>query len=164
MTRNLLAVAALLTISGAVAATNRNSSGSAPPACRVQGVWVAERVTTNGKQDPTTGQERKIMTKNHFMWVQQENRRDTLPLKTYRDSVRVFSDAAGYGSYTVSGTTVTEHIELFPNPTWIGRDFKATCSTPDRNHWIHTWYTDVYKDSTGRSRRDTINEYFARVE
>ena len=164
MTRNLLAVAALLTISGAVAATNRNSSGSAPPACRIQGVWRAERVVTNGRVDSTSGAERKIMTKNHFMWVQQESRRDTLPLKTFRDSVRVNSDAGGYGTYTVSGSTVTEHIEVFPIASWIGRDFKATCSTPDRNHWLHTWYSDLYNDSTGHSRRDTTVEHFVRVE
>jgi hypothetical protein len=163
MTRNLLVAGAvtLLTISGAVAATN---GGSAAPACRVQGVWRAERVVTNGKADSTSGQERKIMTKNHFMWVQQESRRDTLPLKTLRDSVRVLTDAGGYGTYTVSGSTVTEHIEVFPIPSWIGRDFKATCSTPDNNHWLHTWYSDVYNDSTGHSRRDTTVEHYVRVE
>lgn len=163
MTRNMLAGAILLTMSGIVAATHENARGSSPPACRVQGVWRIERVVTNGKADSTSGQERKIMTKNHFMWVQQESRRDTLPLKTYRDSARVFSDAGGYGTYTVSGSTVTEHIELFPTPSWIGRDFKATCRT-DSNHWVHTWYTDVYKDSTGRSRRDTVVEFYRREE
>ena len=163
MTRNMLAAVTLLTISGSVAATHGNGSSSAPPECRVQGVWRMERVATNGKADSTSGQERKIMTRNHFMWVQQESRRDTLPLKTYRDSVRAFNDAGGYGTYTVSGSTVTEHIELFPIPSWIGRDFKATCRT-DSNHWVHTWYSDVYKDSTGRSRRDTTVEYYRRDE
>jgi len=163
MTRILLAAAAIivLAISGAVAASNE---GSAAPACRVQGVWRAERVVTNGKVDSTSGQERKIMTKNHFMWVQQESRRDTLPLKTLRDSVRALSDAGGYGTYTVSGSTVTEHIEVFPLPSWIGRDFKATCSTPDNNHWLHTWYSDFYNDSSGHSRRDTTVEHYVRVE
>jgi hypothetical protein len=164
MRRNLLAAAALLTISGSVAATHGDASGSAPPACNVQGVWLREKVATNGKLDSTSGQERKIMTKTHFMWVAQENRRDTLPLKTASDSARVFNDAGGYGTYTVSGSTVTEHIEIFPIPSWIGRDFKATCRTPDRNHWLHTWYSDFYNDSTGHSRRDTTVEYYRRVE
>ena len=114
--------------------------------------------------DSTSGAERKIMTKNHFMWVQQESRRDTLPMKTLRDSVRALTDAGGYGTYTVSGNIVTEHIEVFPLPSWIGRDFKATCRTPDKNHWVHSWISDVYKDSTGLSRRDTTDEYYVRVE
>jgi len=108
MKRNLLAGAVLLTISGTVAATRENARGSAPPACRVQGVWRLQKVSTNGKADSTGTHERKIMTKNHFMWVAEESHRDTLPLKTYRDSVRFFSNAGGYGTYTVSGSNLTE--------------------------------------------------------
>jgi hypothetical protein len=162
MKGTLLAGAIFATVIVSVAATRDNASGSAS-ACRLQGVWRLERAVTNGKADSSTFQQRKIMTKNHFMWVGQENRRDTLPLKTYRDSARVFSDNGGYGSYKVSGSTLTEHIELFPNHTWIGRDFKATCKT-DANHWVHTWMSDFYNDSTGHSRRDTTAEYYRRVE
>lgn len=164
MTRKLLGLLLLLlAISGTVAAMHGSASGSAQSACQVQGVWRQERVATNGKVDSTSGQEAKIMTKSHFMWTSQESRRDTLPMKTYRDSVRALSNGGGYGTYTVSGSNLTEHIELFPTPSWTGRAFHATCRT-DRNHWVHTWITDTYKDSTGRSRRDTIVEYYRRVE
>jgi hypothetical protein len=162
MKRYLLTGAVLVTTLVTVAATRDDASGSAA-ACRLQGVWRLERAVRNGKADSTSFQQRKIMTKNHFMWVAQENRRDTLPLKTYRDSARVFSDNGGFGTYKVSGSTLTEHIELFPMATWIGRDFKATCKT-DANHWVHTYMSDFYNDSTGHSRRDTTAEYYRRVE
>ena len=162
MKGTLLTGAILVTVIGSVAATRDNASGSAA-ACKLQGVWRLERVVTNGKADSTSFQQRKIMTKNHFMWVNQQSRRDTLPLKTYRDSVRVFSDNGGYGTYKVSGSTLTEHIELFPTPSMVGTDFKATCRT-DAKHWVHTWMSDFYNDSTGHSRRDTTAEYYRRQE
>jgi hypothetical protein len=162
MKSTMLAGVAVLTILGTVAATRDDASGSAA-ACRVQGVWRLERSVTNGKPDSTSVQQRKIMTKNHFMWVAQESRRDTLPLKTYRDSVRYSRDVGGYGTYKVSGSTLTEHIEIFPTLRWVGTDFPATCKT-DKDHWVHTWMSDVYKDSTGRSRRDTTSEYYRRDE
>jgi hypothetical protein len=164
MTRNLLAGVMLLTISGGVAATHSNARGSNSPECRVQGVWKLVRVTVNGtRPDTTSFQQRKIMTKNHFMWVNQDARRDTLPLKTYRDTVRRLSNAGGSGTYRVSGSTLIEHIDLFPDPTWAGRDFRATCET-DANRWVHTWISDPYTDSTGRSRRDTVGETYRREE
>ena len=162
MKKILLTGFVLLATAGSVAATRGNDSGSAA-ACQVQGVWRLERLVANGKDQPSNYQQRKIMTKNHFMWVNQEARRDTLPIKTLRDTARVFNDAGGYGSYTVSGSTLTEHIELFPTPSWIGRDWKASCQT-DRNHWTHHWISDQYKDSTGVNRRDTVDEHYVRVE
>lgn len=159
----ILLLAAPLILAGTFAA--RKVEVQRPAAtCNVQGVWKAYKVITNGKADSSgAGQEVKVMTKNHFVWVSQESRRDTLPLKTFRDSVRVYSDGGGYGTYTVSGSNLTEHIEMFPDPSYIGKDWPATCQTTD-NHWIHSWISPEYKDSTGRSRRDTVAEYYRRVE
>ena len=162
MKRILLTGAVLVTVLGSVAATRDNASGTAA-ACNVKGVWRLERMVTNGKNVADINQQGKIMTKSHFMWVNQEARRDTLPLKTFRDSVRFYSVNAGSGTYKVSGSTLTEHIEIFPNPKWVGRDFTATCKT-DRSLWLHTWVSDFYNDSTGHSRRDTTTEYYRRVE
>lgn len=162
-TRILLAGVILLGTSGSLAATRENADGSAQAACRVQGVWKLERVVTNGKTDSTSTQQRKIMTKRHFMFAGQESRRDTLPLKTYRDSVRYFSDYGGFGTYKVSGSNLTETIEIFPDPTWKGRDFRATCRTT-ANQWFHGFLSEFYTDSTGRSRRDTTMEIYSRVE
>lgn len=162
-TRTLLAGVILLGISGSLAATYEDATDSPQGPCRVQGVWKLERITTNGTADPAAPEQRKIMTKRHFMWTSQEARRDTLPLRTYRDSVRVFSDYGGFGTYKVSGSNLTETIEIFPNPNWKGRDFRATCRTT-ANQWNHGYITDPYTDSTGRSRRDTVMEVYSRVE
>lgn len=162
-TRTLLAGVILLGVSGSLAATHESPGGSSQASCRVQGVWKLERMVTNGKADSTSIQHRKIMTKRHFMWTSQESRRDTLPLRTYRDSVRYFSDNGGFGTYRVSGSTLTERIEIFPLPIWIGRDFRATCRTTAKE-WFHGYLSDPYTDSTGRSRRDTVMEVFSRVE
>ena len=97
------------------------------------------------------------------MWVSQEARRDTLPLKTYRDSVRALRNGGGYGTYTVDGSNLTEQIELFPDPTYAGKDWPATCRIV-RGRWIHSFITPAYKDSTGRSRQDTVSEYYRREE
>ena len=161
-TKTLLAGVILLGISGSLAATHENAGG-AQAACRVQGVWKLEKVVTNGKTDSTSTQQRKIMTRRHFMFAGQESRRDTLPLRTYRDTVRYSSDYGGFGTYRVSGSTLTEHIEIFPTPTWIGRDFRATCRTT-ANQWFHSFMSDYYTDSTGRTRRDTTMEVYSRVE
>jgi hypothetical protein len=162
LTKQLIAGVTLLTISGIFAATRGNARASVKD-CEVQGVWRQQKVVVNGKTDSTSGQEIKLMTKKHFMWVSQEARRDTLPLKTYRDSVRAFNNAGGYGTYTVNGSNLTEHIEMFPDPTYKGKDWPATCRM-EGGQWIHSWISPVYKDSTGRSRRDTVAEYYRRDE
>ena len=162
-TRTLLAGVILLGISGSLAATYKDAGDSAQAPCRVQGVWKLEREERNGKTDPPSFTQRKIMTKRHFMWASAENRRDTLPLKTFRDSVRYFSDAGGSGTYRVSGSNLTETIDIFPDPTWNGRDFRATCRTTAKQ-WFHGYVTEPYNDSTGRSRRDTVMEVYSRVE
>lgn len=163
MTRNLLGGMALVIAGGGFAAAHNTHRAPPEAACNVQGVWRAQKVVTNGRTDSTSGVEIKVMTKNHFVWVSQENRRDTLPLKTYRDTVRVFSDGGGYGTYSVSGDNLTEHIELFPNPTYIGKDWPAKCQVSG-NQWIHSWISPEYQDSVGRSMHDTVVEYYRRVE
>jgi hypothetical protein len=126
-------------------------------------VWREQKVVTNGRVDSTSGVEIKIITRNHFAWVSQESRRDTLPLKTFRDSVRVYSDGGGYGTYRLSGNNYVERIELFPNPSYVGKEWPATCQTTG-NQWIDSYFTPEYNDSTGRARRDTVAEYYTRVE
>ena len=97
------------------------------------------------------------------MWVDQELRRDTLPLRTARDTTRVYGDAGGYGTYRLSGNNYIERVEAFPDPTFIGKEWPATCHTT-RNQWIHSYVSPERADSTGRMRRDTVVEVFARVE
>ena len=160
LTKQLLAEATILTILGIFAATSCNAPASAN--CDVQGVWRRQRVVVNGKSDSTSGEEVKLMTKSHFMWVSQEARRDTLPLETYRDTVRAFTNSGGYGTYAVNGSDLTERIELFPD-LYAPKDWPATCRVVN-GQWIHSYITPDYRDSTGRVRRDTVAEYYRRVE
>lgn len=162
MKTNPLFVIALVVAGGGFAATHANARGETAAACNVRGVWRATRATVNG-QPVTTIMEVKAVTKDHFMWVQQENRRDTLPLRTSSDSARVFNDAGGYGTYRLSGNNYIERIEAFPDPTFIGKEWPATCRTT-RNQWVHSYISPDRTDSTGRTRRDTVVEYFTRIE
>ena len=155
-------VLALVIGSGVSVATHAHARGAASASCSVQGVWRGTRATVNG-QPVTTITEIKVVTKDHFMWVQQENRRDTLPLTSFRDTARVYRDAGGYGTYHLSGNNYVERIEVFPDPTFIGKEWAATCRTT-RDQWIHSYISPDRRDSTGRMRRDTVVEYFARVE
>jgi len=162
MRTNPFIVVALVIGGGGFVATYANARGRAAASCNVRGVWRATRATVNG-QPVTTITEVKVVTKDHFMWVEQENRRDTLPLRTFRDSTRAYSDAGGYGTYRLSGNNYVERIELFPDPTFIGKEWPATCHTT-RNQWTHSYISPERTDSTGRTRRDTVVEYFSRLE
>ncbi|MFL5483674.1 MAG: hypothetical protein ACJ8AK_15940 [Gemmatimonadaceae bacterium] len=162
MKTNPLIVLALVVGGGGLAATHSNTRAASAASCNVQGVWQAERVTVNG-QPYTAAMEVKIVTKNHFMWVQQENRRDTLPLRTFQDTARVFNDAGGYGTYRLSGNNYIERIEAFPDPTFIGKEWPATCKTT-RTQWTHSYISPERTDANGRTRRDTVVEVLRRVE
>jgi hypothetical protein len=159
----MLASIAAVMVAGTFAVGRGNTRDTAA-SCNVQGVWKQYKIVVNGKADSSdTGQEVKLVTKTHFAWIQQESRRDTLPLKTFRDSVRVMTDGGGYGTYSLSGSNYTEHIEMFPDPTYLGKDWPATCQTTG-SQWIHSWLSPEYKDSTGQNRRDTVTEYLRRIE
>ena len=162
MKMNPLFVIALVVAGGGFAATHANARGGTAASCNVRGVWKETRATMNG-QPVTTISEVKVVTKQHFMWVDQENRRDTLPLRSFSDTTRVYNDAGGYGTYRLSGNNYIERIEFFPDPSFIGKEWPATCRTT-RNQWIHSYISPERADSTGRMRRDTVVEYFTRVE
>jgi hypothetical protein len=157
-----LIILALIVGGGSPAATHSNTRAATAASCNVRGVWQSERVTVNGRPF-TAGMEVKVVTKDHFMWVQQENRRDTLPLKTFQDTARVYNDAGGYGTYRLSGNNYIERIEAFPDPAFIGKEWPATCHTT-RAQWTHSYVSPERTDSTGRMRRDTVVEVFRRVE
>src|SRR6266516_4921111 len=96
--------------------------------CRVRGVWELVSVSQNGKDQPLAGYRgMKVLTDRHFMFVGQAGKRDTIPLKTGLDTLRAYQMSGGAGTYTTSGTTYVEHIEIFVIPSWIGTSFRATC-------------------------------------
>jgi hypothetical protein len=152
------AVVGVTLLSGAIAA------GSPKPACAVTGVWELTGVTTNGKPAPLEGyRQRKVVSKKHFMWVGQAGRRDTLPLKTAADTLRHNQLSGGGGTWSLAGRAYTEHIEYFNDPTWIGRDWKATCRT-EGDGWIHSFEVPSTSDTSRSAPRDTVIEAWHRIE
>lgn len=130
----------------AVRQAGKKAETSAPrkdPTCQVQGVWQLESSNWGGTQQPMTGARgRKIVTKNHFMFINADAKRDTITLHTAADSLRAVQIIGGTGTYTVKGDNYTEHLELFFNPSWEGRDVAAKCETAG-DMWTHTWKYDT---------------------
>ncbi len=164
MTRNLLAGTFLLTIPGTIALTHERVRASAAQECQVQGVWNLVSATFRGKPYPWPGKQQKMVAKNHYMWLEMDNRRDTIPLKTALDSARHFSMSAGAGRYTVSGNIYSEQLEYFPDPGMIGRVVKAKCRVAG-NRWYHTYSTyELDPKAPGARKTDSTTEVYIRVE
>lgn len=166
MTNKLLAVTMLLGISGSVIAAARDVHDSAPPACRVQGVWDLVASVQAGKRTEFTGaRQRKVVTKKNWMWLVAANRRDSLPLKTPLDTANYYSMSGGFGTYDVSGHHYTEHIDLFVEQKLQGKSLTASCRIEGKQ-WFHTFLASDL--STGPSAtpmsRDSVTEIWKRVE
>ena len=116
----------------------QSSASAAIASCRVVGTWELTGITVDGKAIAAPGQQRKIVTAGHFMWINQATHRDTLPLKTRADSLVYSSVGGGSGTYRLQGNSYVEHIDYFGDPTFLGKDWKATCRT-DKNHWVHSY-------------------------
>ena len=124
--------------------------------CPVQGVWDLVSATNNGKDQPLNGaRHMKIVTQRHWMWIAQDARQDTLPLKTPADTLRKYFLNGGAGTYTATGKSYVEHIEYFNGPEWLGKPWNATCRV-EGNLWYHSW--PFPQDSAGVPR-DSIGHY-----
>ena len=166
MTNKLLAATMLLGISGSVIAATRDLHGSAPPACRVQGVWDLVANLQAGKRTEFTGaHQRKIVTKKHWMWLVGSARRDTLPLRTALDTANYYSIGGGFGTYDVSDHHYTEHIDIFVDPKLQGKRLVAGCRVQG-NQWFHTFLASdlATAPSATPASRDSVTEIWRRVE
>jgi hypothetical protein len=133
-------MAASVLLVAALGFASPSSVTAATASCSVVGTWELTGVTVNGKAVASPGQQRKIVTAGHFMWINQATRRDTLPLKTAVDSLMYDRVGGGSGTYTLKGDSYVEHIDYFANPAFLGKDWKATCRT-EKNHWVHSYTT-----------------------
>ena len=131
--------------------------------CQVRGVWELVSVSRNGKGQPLAGYRgMKVLTDRHFMFVGQAAKRDTLPLKTETDTLRAYQMSGGAGTYTTSGTTYTEHIEIFVIPSWIGTSFRARCRI-EGGLWYHS-FTDPNDTTAGPGPYQHFIEVWRRLE
>jgi len=132
--------------------------------CAVRGVWELESITNNGKDQPLNGAtEMKIVTQRYWMWIGQDARRDTLPLKTLVDTLRRNSIGGGAGTYAATANAYVENIDFFADPTWLGKPWHATCRV-EGNRWYHSY--PFPQDSTGVPRDSIahIVEVWRKVE
>lgn len=166
MTKKLLAATVLLGMSGTVLASNRDVLGSAPAACKVQGVWERTATIQKGKRTEFTGAKQfKVVTRTHYMWLAERTRRDTLPLRTSLDSATFYAMSGGYGTYQVSGHKYTERLDLFVDPRLEGKSLTASCRI-EGNRWIHTYRaSDLDTPAPGTTASpDSTTEIWRRVE
>ena len=131
--------------------------------CQVRGVWELVSVSQNGKDQPLAGYRgMKVLTDRHFMFVGQAARRDTLPLKSATDTLRAYQISSGAGTYSTSGTTYIEHLDLFVIPSWVGTAFKATCRI-EGGLWYHS-FTDPNDTTAGPGPYQHLIEVWRRLE
>ena len=147
-----------LLIAGAGANSRTPEAG-----CRVQGVWALVSVTNNGKEQSLNGwKQMKVVTRHHFMWVGQRARQDTLPLKTEIDTLRAYFIGGGAGTYTATGNTYVEHLDVFNNPAMVGKPWNATCRV-EGNRWYHS-FTDPNDSTKATGPVGHVIEVWRRVE
>ncbi len=100
-----------------------------PPAaaCPVQGVWELVSGTEAGKPYPATLHARKLITRNHWAWVQGDGA-PPARLVTVGDTLQALrASLGGTGTYTVNGSTYTETIDVYPLPGYQGMSLPFTC-------------------------------------
>jgi hypothetical protein len=126
-----------LALLGASSSPPRNETPDA--GCQVRGVWELVSRSVDGQDRPLAGfRERKVVTADHFMWVAHAGRRDTLPFNTELERLRALQFEGGAGTYTTSGNTYIEHIELYDYAREIGTSFRATCRIVG-DRWYHSF-------------------------
>ena len=132
------------------------------PACRIEGVWELVSTSLNGQDLARFGyHERKVVAHGQFMWFGEEARRDTIALRTADDTLRAFHVTGGAGTYSLNGTTYTEHLEFFYDPRRIGQSVVATCRT-EGNRWYHSFSLTALPAASGAAT-ERIDQVWQRV-
>ena len=72
---------------------------SAPSTSNLSGTWELVSSEWNGQPSPTTQRELKMLSPKHFMWV-------------IYDKDKMKTVGTGTGTWTLSGTTYTEHVDF----------------------------------------------------
>lgn len=161
MSQPLHALALTLAGVSAIATVGISTTRPAAP-CNVIGTWALVSVSSEGGTN-TGLDERKIVTRRHFMWIAQDSRRDTLPNATAADSLRINRVDGGSGTWNLTGNSYVEHIDMFSDPSWVKTDFKATCRTT-ANHWTHTYMAPAPANSIHAGQKVQVVEEWRRIE
>ena len=130
----------------------------------LQGAWELKSQKIDGKGHPLTGKRIRLLTANHFVWVQQDKKllEDLLARRTSHDSVVAYHDVCGAGTYKVHGDMYTETTEFFYDPQNIGTsiDWKFKL---EGDLWYTSGHYVHYKD--GKKSEDLLlEEVWKRIE
>ena len=134
----------------------------AQAACQLVGVWELVSGRTDSTPYPATLHARKLITKNHFVFISRDDGAIQEPRSTADTVAFLQSMAAGSGTYTVQGTTYTEKIEYFPDPAYIGRALPFSCRT-EGDRFYQTGTVPVLEHGI-RVRDVTVDEVWRRIE
>ncbi len=153
------ASAAAQEVTPASVAQTANSPGAA---CAVQGVWELVSGTEDGKPYPATLHARKLITRRHWAWVQGEGAPPS-QLVTVGDTLRAYrASLGGTGTYTVSGSTYTETIDVYPLPGYQGMSLPFTCRV-EGDRFYQSGKSPVVEN--GKVVREaTLEEVYRRIE
>ena len=127
--------------------------------CQLVGVWELVSGKADTASYPANFHQWKIITRTHWAFVARTDSA-VRELKTAADSLQMFrTTGAGSGTYTLQGTTYTEHIQFMSDPAYLGMSIPFTCRTEgDRfiqtgtfpelqgGKTVHTWrLEEVYR-------------------
>ena len=125
--------------------------------CAVQGVWMLESVTSDGKAEPL-GKRRqiKILTATHYAWMSQEP--GPTALRSPADSLAAYRTSGfGGGTYRVTDSTYTERLDYFYDPTYLKREVVVGCRmVADRWYATFEWPVIVNGRETRRMRVEEV--------
>ena len=130
--------------------------------CKLEGVWQLVSGKTDGKSYASSSREMKIIAKGHFAFVSEEDR-GVKELRTVADTLQAYRTmASGGGTYAVQGTTYTEKLDYFSDPTYVGRSIVFSCRV-EGDRFYQTGLFPVFEQ--GKKVRDTkLEEVWRRVE
>jgi hypothetical protein len=146
------------------AAATRPAATTTPRGqCRVEGVWDLESRSRDERDEPLEGyHQRKVLTRNYFVWIGEDAKRDTITLRTVADTLRAQRSLGGSGKYRITGNAYSETLDYFTWPEFLGKTLHATCRVVG-DRWHHT-YTDPW-DTTGvRTPIVRVTEIWRRIE
>lgn len=130
--------------------------------CKLEGVWELVSGSADGKPYPAGSRQLKIITKGHFAVFTREA---GVPkqLTSATDTLAAFRHlSSGGGTYTLQGTTYTEKLDYFSDPTYAGKAIPFTCRT-EGDKFYQSGNFPMYKG--GKKVRDSkLEEVWKRVE
>jgi hypothetical protein len=130
--------------------------------CPVSGVWRLESVVVDGEPEPVEPMRAvKVVTDTHFGWFAQEPGPEAL--RSPADTLEAYRTRAfGGGTHEVDGATYMERIEFFHDPSYIGREVRASCRV-EEDTWHHAFDWTLI-EAGAEAGKIHVEEVWRRIE